>query len=712
MLSQHMITKPVFDALFADYAFANHNPVSQAMQNTIHLLEERGLEKETAELDSFYRDVHVRAQGITDTAGKQSIIAELYERFLKLALPETAARLGIVCTPTPVVDYIIKSVEDVLQKEFGKSVSDEGVHIIDPFTGTGSFITRLMQSGLIKDEDLPRKYGSELHANDIMLLAYYIAAINIEATYHGQIQDQDYKSFEGIVLTDTFQSAEQDDPMDQILFPRNNERIERQRALDIRVILGNPPWSATNNRKYPTIDERIQRKYVTPSIAKKLSALYDPYVRAIRQASDRVLNNDQGGIVAFVTNGGFIDSNAFDGFRKTLAEEFHSVYCLNLRGDQRTAGERSRAEGGKIFGSGSRASVAILLLVKKPGKSAGANIFYHDIGEYLSREDKLDLLSSSKLGDTAWQTIQPNSYNDWTNQRSSDFTNLRPLTNNSNEATNDSLTPIFKAQTLGLVTSRDTWCYASSENQLRGNIKTTVKFYNEQLASFKKTKPTGTVKQKTEAAKAFIKPDAQRFHWGRENYRDVANGETYDIEETSFTIGAYRPFFKQHLYFHRKLNNSIREFPELYTNSNAENLGIYITGPGSSVPFSVLMTNHITDCGLTSGNGTSPYLFRYRYIPSHTLTNMLDPNKAELEKVSNINPEALTQFQEHYKDPTITEDHLFHYTYGVLHSQQWRDTFADDLGKSPARIPMAASADHFHAFGRSRAPTSRPAHKL
>ena len=278
------------------------------------------------------------------------------------------------------VDYIVRSVEDVLNREFGASVSDEGVHVLDPFVGTGTFITRLLRSGLIRPEDLKRKYESELHANDIMLLAYYVAAINIESTYHDIADAAEYRPFNGIVLTDTFQSYEEADPMDEFLFPRNNERIERQKELDIRVIVGNPPWSATNNRKYPTVDQQVQQRYAKTSATKNLVTLYDPYIRAIRLASDRVQGSENGGIVAFVTNGGFIDSNAFDGFRKAVAKEFHAVYCFNLRGDQRTAGEKSRQEGGKVFGQESRAGVAILLLVKKPGESPGATIYYRDIG--------------------------------------------------------------------------------------------------------------------------------------------------------------------------------------------------------------------------------------------------------------------------------------------------------------------------------------------
>lgn len=247
MLSQHLITKPVFDALFEDYSFAQSNPVSQSMQDTLDSLQKRGLEKETEGLENFYRDVRICVQGITDAAGKQKVIAELYQRFFKLALPDTAARLGIVYTPVEVVDYIIRSVEDVLKQEFGVSVSDEGVHVLDPFVGTGTFMTRLLRSGLIRAEDLKRKYENELHVNDIMLLAYYVAAINIESTYHDLVESDEYQPFNGIVLTDTFQSYEEGDPMDEFLFPRNNERILRQKALDIRVIIGNPPWSATNN---------------------------------------------------------------------------------------------------------------------------------------------------------------------------------------------------------------------------------------------------------------------------------------------------------------------------------------------------------------------------------------------------------------------------------------------------------------------------------
>ena len=695
MLSQHLVTKPVFDALFEDYTFAQSNPVSQAMESTLESLQERGLEKETEGLENFYRDVRVCVRDVKDAASKQRIVAELYQRFFKLALPDTASKLGIVYTPVEVVDYIVRSVEDLLNREFGASLSNEGVHVLDPFVGTGTFITRLMRSGIISPEDLKRKYETELHANDIMLLAYYIAAINIESTYHGLVEAEEYHPFKGIVLTDTFQSYEEGDPMDEVLFPHNNERIERQKSLDIRVILGNPPWSATNNRSYRSIDHMVQQQYVAGSSATKVSALYDPYVRAIRLASDRIQGSENGGIVAFVTNGGFIDSNAFDGFRKAIAEEFHSIYCFNLRGDQRTSGEKSRQEGGKIFGSGSRAGVAILLLVKKPGKPTVTTIHYRDIGDYKNQAEKLEILNGSRLSSTEWEIITPNQHHDWIGQRNESYKSLRALTIEGSEEGNKELAPIFKNQTLGLVTSRDFWCYSSSQEKLKANIQRSVDFYNAKVEEFKKTKPKGAAKERADLAKAFAGTTPRDFHWSRENYADLANGETYTVQESEFRVSTYRPFFKQNLYFSKSLNNSIREFPEIYPDSDSENLTINLTRSGAVTPFHCLSTNDIPEYHLTGDTISIP---RWHYTTAQALTPDHGNTESKLERISNVNPKAVDQFREHYHDEGIDEDDLFFYTYGVLHSRQWRDAFADDLSKTQARIPMAATAEDFGAF--------------
>ena len=696
MLSQHLIAKPVFDALFTDYAFSENNIVSRAMQNTLDSLEERGLEKETEGLEAFYRDVRVSVQGLKSASARQKVIANLYEKFFKEALPN-ASNLGIVYTPPAVVDYIVRSIEDVLQQEFGASISDEGVHILEPFCGTGTFVTRLLQSGLIRKEDLRRKYTSELHANEMLLLAYYIAAVNIEATYHDINEADEYQPFNGIVLTDTFQSAEEGDPMDKILFPSNNERIERQNALDIRVIMGNPPWSATGNRAYPTIDQKVREKYAAPSTQTRLSALYDPYVRAIRQASDRVLNSEKGGIVAFVTNGGFIDSNAFDGFRKSIAEEFHKVYCYNLRGNARTSGERRRREKGGVFDTGSQAGSAILILVKMPGASQGATIHYRDIGDYLTREQKLAILDDSRLVTTEWQTVTPNEHGDWINQRSAAFPTLRLLAPNDRSMTYEALTPTFDLQMQGIKTNRDAWCYTSSVEQLKSNIQSNVAFYNEQLEAFQKTNHSGPTSEITRVVRAFVTKDATRFHWSRENYQDLARGVKYEIDKTGFRVSAYRPFFKQNLYMNEELNNSIRTFPELFPFLESENLCISITSSGSNAQFSSLMTDAIVDWHL---NGDSTCLPRYRYIQAQALTNQSGEDKPEWERVSNINPKALSEFRERYGEE-VSEDDLFYYTYGVLHSEQYRETFAEDLSKVAARIPMASSAEDFYAFSKA-----------
>jgi predicted helicase len=450
MVSQHLITRPIFEALFGDDAFGEANPVSLAMNGIVAVLDEHQLHTETEQLDDFFASIRRRVEGIhpDDGEARQQIIKDLYGRFFKIAFPKVADSLGIVYTPLEVVDFIIRGTEAALAEHFdGASLSDGGVHILDPFTGTGTFMTRLLQSGFIQPKDLDRKFAGELHANEILLLAYYIAAVNIESTYRQERArqagaDPGYEPFPGIVLTDTFQLGEAADGSGQWdVFPVNNQRATKQRALDIRVIFGNPPYSAGQesandnnaNLKYPRLDASIGSTYVKRSTATLKNSLYDSYVRAIRWASDRLLDSPQGGVVAFVTNGGYIDSNTADGLRLTLADEFHHLYVYNLRGNQRTAGELSRKEGGKIFDVGSRATVAIMLLVKEPGDApaTGATIHYRDIGDYLTRQEKLAVLAGAlprgddgpaALDDLAWTTIEPNEHGDWINQRSKSFT--------------------------------------------------------------------------------------------------------------------------------------------------------------------------------------------------------------------------------------------------------------------------------------------------
>ena len=377
MLAQHMITRPVFDALFKDYQFVKNNAVSRSMQRMLELLESEAMEKDTEVLNKFYENVRMNVGDIDNLEGKQMLIKNLYEKFFKGAFPKTVDKLGIVYTPVECVDFIIHSVDDILRKEFDCSLSDENVHILDPFTGTGTFITRLLQSGLIRPEDLERKYKNEIHCNELVLLAYYIADVNIESVFHSLVKRDTYLPFEGICLTDTFQTTEnEENVLDQTWFPENAANVDKQKKAPVRVIMGNPPYSVgqksandnAQNLSYAHLDKRIAETYAKAAQATNKNSLYDSYIKAFRWASDRIADCKDGGVVAFISNGAWIDGNAQEGFRKCLEDEYSSVYVFNLRGNCRTQGEVRRKEGDGVFGLGSRTPISITFLVKNPEK--------------------------------------------------------------------------------------------------------------------------------------------------------------------------------------------------------------------------------------------------------------------------------------------------------------------------------------------------------
>jgi predicted helicase len=488
MLAQHLITRPVFDALFEGYSFAANNPVSKALQGVLDVLDKQHLEKEAEALNKFYSSVRMRAQGITDATAKQKIVVELYDKFFKAAFPKLTARLGIVYTPVEVVDFIIHSVDEVLQSEFGQTLGSEGVHIIDPFVGTGTFITRLLQSGLIKPEQMAHKYRHEIHANEIVLLAYYIAAINIEAVYH-EIVGGEYEPFPGICLTDTFQLYEQERDLLSDTLEVNSNRRTRQKELDIRVIIGNPPYSVGQsdandnaaNISYPRLDGRVEETYAKLSDAKSKRTLYDSYIRAIRWASDRIGDR---GVVGFVTNAGWLDANTADGLRKCLVEEFSSLYIFHLRGNQRTSGERSRKEGGKIFGQGSRAPVAIAILVKNPVSTEQGVTRFHDIGDYLTREQKLAIVDrfGSVSGIEAaqrWQSIIPDEHGDWLKQRDASFEAFLAIGDRQSPRS-----ALFESFSLGVGTNRDAWAINPSRTAIADNMRGMIASYNAEADRF------------------------------------------------------------------------------------------------------------------------------------------------------------------------------------------------------------------------------------
>lgn len=695
MLAQHLITKPVFDALFSKYSFAQNNPMSLAMQGVLDVLQEHRLDKEADTLQKFYDSVKMRADGIDTAEGKQKIVVELYDKFFRNAFPKMTERLGIVYTPVEVVDFIIHSVNHILKTEFNQSLGSKNVHILDPFTGTGTFITRLLQSGLITNEELPYKYKNEIHANEIVLLAYYIAAINIEAVYHS-LAGGDYVPFEGICLTDTFQLHEKDDLVSALLVD-NSARRNRQKKLDIRVIVGNPPYSAgqenqnddNKNVEYPSLDRRISDTYVKSSAkAMGKSKAYDSYIRAIRWASDRI---GQAGVIGFVTNAGFLETNTADGLRKCLANEFSNIYVFHLRGNQRTSGELSRKEGGKIFGSGSRAPIAITLLVKNPEAKEHGKIFWHDIGDYLTREDKLEKIVSfhdisgiTHLG--GWTEISPDVHGDWINQRDDSAKQLLSI----GDKTDKSGSVLFQTYSMGLKTNRDAWVFNYSKAKLQKTLKQMLQFYNEEVDRL----------ASSEDIDKDINRDKRLIKWTTDVENDLKKGRHHSLCPSDLVVSLYRPFTKTWVYANANWNWTRHLMPSFFPTPKHENLVICVTGVGAGKPFSVLITDKITEVHTISTGQCFPRYLYDEIDASSTQASIFAKSTPEEQFSKNdaITDFGKDRFVDAYAGREVSKDQIFYYVYGLLHSEEYRAKFADNLTKELPRIPCVRRYEDFLAF--------------
>ncbi|HCQ9557198.1 TPA: DEAD/DEAH box helicase [Acinetobacter baumannii] len=698
MLAQHLITKPVFDALFDEYSFAAHNPMAIAMQKVLDVLNQHHLESEIEALQRFYDSVKMRASGIDSAEGKQKIIVELYDKFFRNAFPRMTERLGIVYTPVEVVDFIIHSVNDVLKQEFGKSIADKGVHILDPFTGTGTFITRLLQSGLIPANELTYKYKNEIHANELVLLAYYIAAINIEAVYHSQIID-DYTPFEGICLTDTFQMYEKEDLVDQVLVD-NSARRKRQKSLDIQVIIGNPPYSAgqksvnddNQNFSYPNLDARISSTYANKSKATSTKNLMDSYIRAIRWASDRI---EEQGVVSFVSNASYVDANSMDGLRKCLVEEFSSIYIFHLRGLRglRTSGERAKREGGQIFGQGSGSAIAITLMVKNPNASEHGKIFFHDIGDYLSRDEKLSRISEFKSvnGITAangWVNIIPDQHGDWLSQRDDSFTQFISIGDKKDKKA----TSLFLNYSLGVGTNRDAWVYQSSKSKLVSNVKSFINFYDHNISSSEQ--PIY---------------DTTKISWSSSLINYFERKIRIQFDESNIRQSVYRPFQKQWLYFGGHLTHRVGQMPHIFPNKELPNRVILIKQRWTKDGHLALITDLSPDLQSDGGSQCFPlYLYEEvnqdKKVGSGDLFDEsldLTVTETKYERKDGISDEGLQHFQTAYPSEQITKEDIFYYTYGLLHSEEYRTRYADNLTKELPRIPCVKKAEDFWAFSKA-----------
>jgi len=671
--------------------------MSLAMQAVLDILQEHNLNKEADTLQSFYESVQMRAAGIESAEGKQKVIKELYGKFFENAFPAMAKRMGIVYTPVEVVDFIIYSVNHILQTEFGQSLGSKGVHILDPFTGTGTFITRLLQSGLITPEQLPYKYQNEIHANEIVLLAYYIAAINIEAVYHS-IVGGNYQPFEGICLTDTFQLYEKEDLVDALLV-QNSARRKRQKKLDIRVIIGNPPYSGGQkddnddaaNTKYNSLDESIQATYAKRSDRNPRS-LYNSYVRAIRWASDRIKNS---GVIGFVSGSGFVDKPAMDGLRKCVQDEFTNVYVLDLRGDiRKNMFSKGRAkEGQNIFGSGSMNGISITFFVKNPYALTHGNIYYCDIGDELSREQKLTKISefgstSGIAGINAWQVITPDQHGDWLKQRDDSFSQYIALGDKKKK----NIQSIFRDHSRGVTTSRDCWAYSHSKRTLLENMARMIKFYNDCIDS---------------QDKADIN-DAKNISWSwvlRLRYEKKQKGA---FDPSRATVSLYRPFTKMWLYYDGIFNENRYSIPRIYPEPSSCNLVICVSGVGARSGFSTLITDKLPNLHALDTDQCFPlYLFSEPESNSESLESLnadlfaIPEKKSGKQRRDALTDEGLAHFQSAYPGDNICKEDVFYYVYGLLHSPDYRERYADNLSKELPRIPRVKAAADFWAFSKA-----------
>ena len=690
MLAQQRLTGPIFDALFGNNAFTAHNPISEALDHATALLAALETDEERKKLGHFYQDVRDRVSGIRSADGKLEIIRTLYDTFFASAFAATAKKLGIVFTPIEVVDFILRSADDALKKYFGKSLSDEGVQILDPFTGTGTFIARLLQKDidLIRDKDLERKYLHELHANEIVLLSYYIAAVNIENVFHDRAtRTDDYTPFPGIVLGDTFRMREfsAQPTFDEPGFQENSERIRTQNNAPISVIVGNPPYSIgqesandnAQNENYPWLNERLEATYVAHSDSTNNKALYDAYFQAFRWSSD-VIQNPRGGILCFVSNGGWLDSSTGAGFRKCLVAEFDEIYCYNLRGNQNTQGEVSRREGGKIFDSGCRCPITILLLVRLPeGQHRGnATIHYRDIGDYLSRDDKLHTIDlNNSFFNPTWEETStiliPNEHGDWINQRNNAFAALIPLAPEKKFVEQGQ--SFFSAQALGVATNRDAYIQSFSKQAVLNLQRAAIAHYN-------------ACAQRREQMSA-----PELINWTRSLREAVVKGKTSEFNEKAMRLAMYRPFQPQWLYFDAFWNEARGVMPKLFpTGERWENVVICSGGVGSSKARTCFITDITPDLNMMDA-GTQCFPLYWYEDKWDGLPGFSPKQTTRHDGVS----DWIAELARRAYGETVAKEDIFYYVYGYLHKRDYRETFAADLKKSLPKIPLVERYEDF-----------------
>ncbi|PUD03447.1 DEAD/DEAH box helicase [Helicobacter pylori] len=700
MITSHIITKPIFDALFGDNI---KNPIAKALDRMVLKLSSLGLEGETKDLKNLYESVKTEAAHAKSQKSQQELIKNLYNTFFKEAFKKQSEKLGIVYTPIEVVDFILRATNGILKKHFNTDFNDSNITIFDPFTGTGSFIARLLskENALISDEALKEKFQKNLFAFDIVLLSYYIALINI--TQAAQNRDGSLKNFKNIALTDSLDIYEEKN--DKGVFPlfadlKENKDIKDTMAKqNIRVIIGNPPYSAgaksendnNQNLSHKKLERWVYETYGKNSTSRNVGqTTRDTLIQSIRMASDLLKDK---GVIGFVVNGSFIDSKSADGFRKCVAQEFSHLYVLNLRGNQRTSGEVSRKEGGKIFDSGSRATIAIVFFVKD--KDAPNNtIFYYEVEDYLKREAKLNLLAGfENLDLVPFKEITPNDKGDWINQRNDDFEKLIPLKRDKKLKIFDT---IFDLNSNGVVTNRDPWVYNFSPNALMQSVQNCIDTYNADLKRFN-ARFREAFKQRTKGVKSGelykhlndkeITTDKTKIAWtdGLKNHL-IKNKNLQESSEERMRLAMCRPFNKQWLYWDKDWINRQREFSKIFPDKGAQNVVIN-TGVGNGKDFSALVSDFISDYSWISPNQAYP-LYYYDDLGN---------------RYNAISGYALNLFRRHYGDNLIAEEEIFYYIYAIFHHKGYLEKYKNSLAKEAPRIALSDDFKELSILGKELA---------
>jgi predicted helicase len=736
MLAQHLITKPIFDALFGDYEFSKHNSISQAIERILEVLEaEEKSAKERANLAFFYASMKEQAKSLKTLEGKQNFIKQLYDKFYNKAFPKMAEQLGVVFTPVEVVDYIIKSAEFALKQNFGKSMSDKGVSVIDPFTGTGTFITRLLQLGIIKPEDMELKFKNEIFANEIVLLSYYIASINIESVYHElqsnnptrlpeshEVAAQDlYTPFKGIALTDTFNMYEDDDKIDAEYTSDNRDVIKRQKDSDIQVIIMNPPYSAgadsmndlNENQSYPGLDKRIEDTYVLETTdTKDAKTAYDSYMRALRWASDRI--GDQG-VLAFVSNSSFLNSKPTQGLRKTFQKEFTDIYIYNLRGDlNNKSKEGVRQEGGNVFPI--RTGVAITILVKNPNKYANTlplshpkldsgflptcQVHYFEVEDYATSEDKIrQLVDFGDISQTVFNTVEINDKGDWLGGRADDFEQFVSICTDKSEK------GIFEIVSAGVETSRDSYVYNFSRFELRHNIENMCNFFNSEITRLQPKLNNLTLKN----IPRLVNLDKENYKWSDNNFKDIASETIHNFDLKKISSACFRPFCKEFLYrdYENRFVKTLSKTTQIFPTKKCQN--VFFTIEIGSDGFSAIAGDLTPDLQFNHNGKVFP-LYTYEPITSPenkgTLLDFVDQSTVSKNEViidgyrrkDNITDATLADYRSDYANESITKEDIFYYVYGLLHHPEYKSKYAYDLSKMLPRIPKMKAYFDFRAI--------------